>query len=514
MIWTILCLALAILPGDVSSFQLGNGITVVSRWIPGEVEGLSVFLIGGTRLRDQESQGLEAMALEAALAGGGNFPGERWRELMDRTRAELSGSYNYDFSRIHLRCLTEDLPLLAEGLAECLSEPELSEESVERVRRQAVSQLSLELVDPDQTVWLAANQGFMPRGHPYLLRPQGTVATASSFSAEDLRNLLEQRVRAGNVLITHAGPTEPGALMAILEEWFGTLPAGGDALPEVAYLGAPRDTVTVWKTDATTTYAVVKFSAPPAGHPDQPGFQAAMMVADELLWQVLRTDNALTYASGAGATVSYTENWGYMHVTTSQPHTACSLMTEVLQRVAEGDVEPELINGVIRTMVTAEGMQAQRMDTQCYLLGAGTLATGDWRVFLDAAERFGDLSPRDLSAALRKWADTASWGIVTGNVQELDIIAPIPLGIHRLDHQGLLDIEGGMEVLFPGSKSETVILTDSSTGIRYALVGQPAGRLVEEGAAGAHVLGELTREGWAVREDLPKVMVMHVLGVL
>lgn len=509
----IITILLALLPGHVSRFDLHNGITVVSRWIPGEVEGLSVFVIGGTRLRDQESQGLEALALEAAMAGGGRYPGERWRELMDRTRAELTGSYNYDFSRIHLRCLTEDLPLLAHGLADCLGSPELSEAAVERVRRQAVSQLSLELVDPDQRVWLAANEGFMPAGHPYLLRPQGTVETVASVSAVDMRALLESRIKAGNLLITHAGPTDPQALRTILEGSFGSLPPGGETPPPIPHLGAPRDTMTVRRMNATTTYAVVKFAAPPAGHPDQPPFQAAMMVVDELLWQVLRTDNALTYAAGAGVTTAYAENWGYMHVTTSSPSTACSLMTEVLRKVALGDVEPELINGVIRTLITMEGIQAQRMDTQCYLLGVGMLTTGEWGVFLDAAERFGDLSPRDLSAALLKWADTAAWGIVTGNEPELNIVAPVPLGIHPVNSQGLLELEGDLEVLFPGSRSETIILTSTATQDRYALVGDLARRLAAEGASRAMVLGYLTREGWSVREDLPRVMVTEMRGV-
>ncbi len=502
---------LTLIPGNVSTFTLDNGIPVITRTIPGEVEGLSVFIVGGSRVRDIASQGLEALSIESAMAGGGEYPGERWREIMDRTRAELTGSYNYDFSRLHLRCLSEDLVILATGLVECLTEPELSDETVERVRRQAVMQLSLEAADPDERVWLVANEGYMPPGHPYLLRPEGTLETVAAATAQDMRSLLAGRIRTGSLLITHAGPTGPDELKALLETAFAAVPPGSDTLPPVPPPGAPRDTMSVLEMDdATTTYAVVKFNAPPAGHADLPAFQAAMMVVDELLWQVLRTENALTYAAGAGVTSAYTENWGFMYVTTSSPAEACSLMTVVLRTVARGAIDQEFLQGVVRTQVTIEGLRAQAMDSQCLLLGTGSITSGSWSSLFDAAERFGSLTPGDVSSALRKWADTAAWGIVTGNEADLGIATPFPLGIHPLNGEGLVTVEGSLEVLLPGTRSETLLLVDERTGYRYALVGDRAARLVADGVTRAAVSGRLTREGWSVRQELPKIMVTEV----
>lgn len=503
-----LALALATTP-EVSSFTLDNGIPVITRTVPGDVEGLSVFILGGTRVRTPEDQGIEALALEAAMAGGGEFPGERWREVMDRTRAELTGSYNYDFSRLHLRCLSEDLPLLALGLARCLDDPELSPESVQRVRRQSLASLSLEAADPDEKVWLVCNEGFMPPGHPYLLRPEGTPETVEPLTAEDLRRLLESRVRAGNLLITHAGPTEPDPLKQLLEASFGRLPGGMDPIPPVPPLYCPRDTMSVREMNATTTYAVVKFGAPPAGHPDQPAFQAAMMVVDELLWQVLRTDSALTYAAGAGVTTTYEENWGFMYVTTSEPARACRLMTGVLAGVSRGEIPDELLQGVVNTQVTLDGIRAQSMDTHCWLAGAGMITTGLWSTLYDAQERFGHITPEEAAAALRRWAVTAAWGFAAEDEAALGIPEPIPLGVHPVDDDGLVSLSGTLEVLLPGTRSETLVLTDGSTRGTYALVGDLARRLVLRGAREASVRGRLSREGWSVREELPRILLVE-----
>ncbi len=506
-----LVLAAAVIP-DVSSFTLDNGIPVITRTVPGDVEGLSVFILGGTRVRTPEDQGMEALALEAAMAGGGEFPGERWREVMDRTRAELTGNYNYDFSRLHLRCLSEDLSLLALGLARCLGDPELSPESVQRVKRQALANLRLEAADPDDRVWLVCNEGFMPPGHPYLLRPDGTLESVEPVTSEDMRRLLERRVRAGNILITHAGPTEPDSLKQLLELSFGKLPGGADSIPPVPPLRCPMDTMTVREMNATTTYAVVKFDAPPAGHPDQPAYQAAMMAVDELLWQVLRTDSALTYSAGAGVTTTYEENWGFMYVSTSEPARACRLMAEVLAGVSRGEIPDELLRGVVNTQVTLDGIRAQSMDTHCWLTGAGMIATGLWNSLYDAQERFGRITPEEAASALRRWVGAAAWGFTVEDRDDLGIPEAIPLGVHPMDGEGMVVLSGPLEVLLPETRSETLVLTDVSTGGIYALTGDLARRLIVEGAGEASIRGRLSREGWSVKEELPRILVVETVG--
>ncbi len=93
--------------------------------------------------------------------------------------------------------------------------------------------LHAELQEPDNMVWLTCNRGFMGEGHPYMLRPEGYPSTVSSFTAEDVLSWLSRRIRAGNILLVHAGPTPPGELQEILESTFGLIPGGEDRLPGV-----------------------------------------------------------------------------------------------------------------------------------------------------------------------------------------------------------------------------------------------------------------------------------------
>ncbi len=69
-------------------------------------------------------------------------------------------------------------------------------------------------------------------------------------------------------------------------------------------------------------------------------------------------------------------------------------------------------------------------------------------------------------------------------------------------------VVGIVQVLYAGTRSETVILTEDSTGEVYALVGDLAYDLIPDYGMTTSVLGRWTDEGYSVREDLLKI---HVL---
>lgn len=424
----VLAWALSV-PDDVTEFDLSNGIHVISRTVPGgDVEGVSVFLVGGSRLLNEENQGIEAFALEAAMTGSEKYPDEVWRDIMDLTLAQWSASYNYDYSRYHLKCLSEDLPLLLDGFADCLLNPLMDSVAVARVRSSQIASVTAELQDPDNMIWLVANRGFMGAGHPYMLRPEGYPETLSGFTAEDAGQWLSARMKSGNIVIAHAGPAEPLYLKDLLEQSFGLVPSGRDEIPQVPEFQITEDTLVLEQDEALTAYVVVKFGAPPSGHDDLAAYTTACSVIDELMWQVLRTDNALTYAAYAGATNGYSRNWGYMYVSTPEPALAAELMTGIFEQVASGDVEQSLVTGVANNQRTLEGIRAQSMDTQCSMMGSGYVSAGDWQALYRLQDSYREVSIEEAAAALSGWAESAGWGIIADSgLVVFNDLRPLPL---------------------------------------------------------------------------------------
>ncbi|MCK5117287.1 MAG: insulinase family protein [Candidatus Aegiribacteria sp.] len=417
----------ASVPENVEEFTLSNGIPVITRTIDNnDIEGVSFFIIGGSSALTEETQGLERFSLECAMMGSEDFPGLQWRELMDRTQAEWTSSFNYDYSRYHLRCIREDLPILLAAFGNSLLNPELEEQAFEQVRTSTIQDLQEKYNDPDSWIWFVANDAFMP-GHTYRRLPDGTVETVSSFTTEDVSNMLEDRIRSGNLLITHAGPTQPEELRTILEQAFGEIPEGGQEFLQVEPFTVDRDTIAVQHREVPTAYAVVKFNAPPQGHEDLIPFRTAMTVVNDLLWQVLRTDNALTYATFSGAT-NYRENWGYMYVSSPQPVLACSLMAGVLSGVIDNPVEEDIFRGTIEKSRTLENLRATSKDNQCWMMGNFEICTGDWRNAYTMFDNISELSSADLSAVLDRWVVFGGWGIIADTtVVPIEQLQPWPL---------------------------------------------------------------------------------------
>lgn len=71
----------------------------------------------------------------------------------------------------------------------------------------------------------------------------------------------------------------------------------------------------------------------------------------------------------------------------------------------------------------------------------------------------------------------------------------------------IIRVEGIVQVLHAGTRSETVILTDDASGEVFALVGELAFDLVPQYGMTTAVNGRLTDEGYSVREDLRKICV-------
>ncbi len=401
----------ASVPSDVEEFTLSNGIPVITRTIGNnDIEGISIFLIGGSSALTEETQGLERYSLECAMMGSEDYPGPQWRELMDITQAEWTSSFNYDYSRYHLKCISEDMPVLLSAFGDCLLNPELGSQAFEQVRESTIQDLQKKYNDPDSWIWFVANDAFMP-GHIYRKLPAGTNETISSFTEEDVSNMLDERIRSGNLLITHAGSTDPEELRDILEQAFGGIPAGGQEFEQVEPFILNSDTIVVQHREVPTAYIVVKFNAPPQGHEDLQIFNAALTVVNDLLWQVLRTDNALTYSTFSGAT-SYRENWGYMYVSTPQPVLACSLMAGVLAEAIEKPMNEDIVRGTIEKSRTLENLSAASKDNQCWMMGNFEICTGDWQNAYTVFDNFSELSSEDLRAVLSRWIGYGAWGII------------------------------------------------------------------------------------------------------
>ena len=76
------------------------------------------------------------------------------------------------------------------------------------------------------------------------------------------------------------------------------------------------------------------------------------------------------------------------------------------------------------------------------------------------------------------------------------------------EHPGAMEFTGIVQVLEQGTRSETVILEDTSTGDRYSLVGDGSRELTRMYGMIVTVTAIATEEGWTIRPEYPKLLVL------
>jgi zinc protease len=75
--------------------------------------------------------------------------------------------------------------------------------------------------------------GTLFHNHPYGFDQEGTLATVSGFTAEDLRQTYERFAVPSNTVITGVGDMDPQKTMDRISELFGKIPAMALERPEI-----------------------------------------------------------------------------------------------------------------------------------------------------------------------------------------------------------------------------------------------------------------------------------------
>ena len=79
---------------------------------------------------------------------------------------------------------------------------------------------------------------------------------------------------------------------------------------------------------------------------------------------------------------------------------------------------------------------------------------------------------------------------------------------------GYVQYTGAIEVIAPGSRSETVILEDIDTGEKFALVGDIARELSQQYGMTVIITAIPTEEGWSIRPELQKLKIIEYVLII
>jgi zinc protease len=333
---------------DIQEVTSPGGITA---WLVEEhsipFTALEIRFEGGAALDAPDKRGAINLMTATLEEGAGEMDAQAFAEAREGLAASFQFDVHQDALSVSARFLTENRDEAIALLREAMVNPRFDQEAIDRVRTQVLSIIASDSQEPNEI----AGDTFRTLAfadHPYGSGVNGTAATVSALTREDIVAAHDAVMARDRVYVGAVGDITPEELGQLLDELLGDLPAEGAPMPQRAdYLLEPGVTVVPFD----TPQSVIRF-----GHQgitrDDPDYIPAY-IANEIfggggfnsrLMEEVRVKRGLTYGVGA-----YLAPMDHAELILGQARTANERAAETIEvvraewdKIAQGVTQEEL----------------------------------------------------------------------------------------------------------------------------------------------------------------------------
>jgi zinc protease len=253
---------------DIQSVKSDSGIEI---WLVenhvNPIVSVAFGFKGGSGYDPVGKEGIAQLASGLLDEGAGDVDSQTFQKRMTDRGIELSFSAGLDDFTGRSRFLRDDRGEAAELLRLALSAPRFDSEPVERIRNSFLIDIDEAESDPNSIAGRQMEE-MMLNGHPYSRPADGTKASMTSITADDLKQFVRQRFVRSRLLVSVVGDVSPAEAKALVDQAFGGLPEDVP-LTEVAPI-QPSKQGRARVVDFDVPQAIVQFAEPgiPRSDPD------------------------------------------------------------------------------------------------------------------------------------------------------------------------------------------------------------------------------------------------------
>ncbi len=286
-----------------TTVTLDNGIPVVmKRSLSNRIVALKTVLLGQASLAPPGKEGIEGVMLTMLTRGSARYSYAELQRLLFEDSASINPSYmSFDTSALNLFTIDAYFDALFDAYADAFLHPAWNAEEFPRVVSDFRIAKQQSRSDPYSKSVDDLNQRFFS-GHPYAASFDGTESSLASLTLDDLKSYYEQTVSSGRIFIVAVGNFDPAALVAKLNATFGAMPKkefSRPAVPPFAGTVKPDLIVEAFPPSQGLAYVRADFALPAPDSPETPGIQVAFTLLDDILFQIVRTENGACYDAWA-----------------------------------------------------------------------------------------------------------------------------------------------------------------------------------------------------------------------
>lgn len=206
---------------DTLRVTLENGIVVLARSNP---ESASVVVTGylqaGSIFETDEKAGLAQFTASALMRGTQRRNFQQIFDALESAGASLGFGSSVHTASFGGRALAEDLPLLLEVAAECLSQPVFPAEYIERLRAQIKTSLAIRAQDTADMASITFDRLLFP-GHPYGRADEGYPETVAAITREDIVSFHRDHYGPEQMVVVVVGGITPQVAVEQVQKAMG-----------------------------------------------------------------------------------------------------------------------------------------------------------------------------------------------------------------------------------------------------------------------------------------------------
>ncbi|XWN38169.1 MAG: pitrilysin family protein [Balneola sp.] len=209
----------------VTKTTLPNGLRIVTEKIE-SVKSISVgiWVKTGSRNETPKQAGITHFLEHMLFKGTDKRSAYDIALSMESVGGYLNAFTSSEYTCYFARCVNTQIERALDVLSDMVLNPSFPEEEVEKEKKVVIEEMKMYRDSPDDYLFEEYNTR-MFQGHELGRPVLGLEETVSSFTREDLYEYMEERYRAGNLLISVAGNVEHEDVVKLVSNYLGDLPA-------------------------------------------------------------------------------------------------------------------------------------------------------------------------------------------------------------------------------------------------------------------------------------------------